>query len=188
MPRWPPNATRHPCGTNGDVYPVVNLTYLPSQSHILQLSLQQRQGISGVLGGAECRVLLGRRLFRDTGQPPAEACQGLSIALNYVLKVEVHLCRVVRPQQRTSLCRPFTSRPNGCWRYTASLTSTIASRRACRPLSPSRLASGSTRALTLIGMWMRDKDSDFYDLPFDRRSLAGIAVLTPPLRYPLSPT
>ena len=28
--------------------------------------------------------------------------------------------------------------------------------------------------LTLLGLWMRQKDSDFYDLPFDRHRLLGI--------------
>ena len=31
--------------------------------------------------------------------------------------------------------------------------------------------------LTLIGVWMRQKDGDFYDLPYDRRICFGMAVL-----------
>ena len=41
--------------------------------------------------------------------------------------------------------------------------------------------------LTLVGMWLRDKDSDFYDLPFDRRTLAGIAVLNATFKLPVKP-
>ena len=41
--------------------------------------------------------------------------------------------------------------------------------------------------LTLMGMWLRDKDSDFYDLPFDRRSWAGIAVLNATFMLPAKP-
>ena len=41
--------------------------------------------------------------------------------------------------------------------------------------------------LTLVGMWLRDKDSDFYDLPFDRRTLAGVAVLNATFKLPVKP-
>lgn len=42
---------------------------------------------------------------------------------------------------------------------------------------PFKVGSWLNSRLTLIGMWMRQKDSDFYDLPFDRHRLLGIAVL-----------
>ena len=41
--------------------------------------------------------------------------------------------------------------------------------------------------LTLIGVWQRDKDSDFYDLPFDRRIFMGMASLNSTFILPVKP-
>ena len=75
-----------------DVYPVLNVTYLPKPGHIL-----------GVLGGAGRRVLPGRGILRDTGQPAAEAHEGLSVGAELHPPVEVRLYLLVQPQQ--GLCR-----------------------------------------------------------------------------------
>ena len=41
--------------------------------------------------------------------------------------------------------------------------------------------------MTLIGVWQRDKDSDFYDLPFDRRIFMGMASLNSTFILPVKP-
>ena len=52
---------------------------------------------------------------------------------------------------------------------------------------PFKVGTWLDSRLTLTGMWLRDKDSDFYDLPFDRRTLAGIAVLNATFKLPVKP-
>ena len=67
-----------------DVYPVLN---------------QQRQELSVLLGSAGRRVLPGRRILRDTGQPAAEARERLPTFAELHLEVEVRFLFLVRPQQ-----------------------------------------------------------------------------------------
>ena len=124
-----------PVWNEWDVYPVLNLTYLSraepdvpacTGAHPATV-LQQRQELSVLLGSAERRVLPGRRILRDTGQPAAEARERLPAFAELHLEVEVRFLFLVRPQQGHVHADPLpvagevpsTSRRRSCWRYTS---------------------------------------------------------------------
>ena len=81
-------ATRRPCGMSG--MSIRAECDLPAQAGAHPATvLQQRQELSVLLGSAGRRVLPGRGILRDTGQPAAEARERLPTFAELHLEVEV---------------------------------------------------------------------------------------------------
>ena len=113
-----------------DVYPVLNVTYLPKPGHILQLSFSSDKSYPSYWEVQDAVSYLGGGYSEIQGNPLLKPEKDYQLSLSYILK--------------SKYVFSFWFRPNACWRYTAPSISTSGNRQACRLPSPSRRASGLT--------------------------------------------
>lgn len=167
---------RNPRYNRWDAYPAVNLQYVPSASHVLQISFDSEtrypdywamQNTVTYSGGSYCEI---------QGNPELRPQRAYSLSATYVAKSKyvVHLWGnltrdylaqqiYLSPDRLAEICRFM----NQDFQQQAGLMGQI-------PVQP---AKWWTARLTLIGVWMREKNSQYFDLPFDRAVAYGMATL-----------
>lgn len=153
--------------------PTLNLTYLPAEGHVLQL------GVSGSTSYPEYWAVQDFITYSNggydeiVGNPTLKPSHEYQASLTYVLKnkyvvtgwfsyTDDHFMQTLyqRPDELTETFRWV----NFDFQQQAGLMAAV----------PLRLGGWYSGNLTATGVWMRHKDSDFYDIPFDRSKLLGV--------------
>ncbi len=159
-----------------DVYPVLNLTYLPAPGHILQLSFDSDKSYPSYWAVQDAVSYLGGGYSEIQGNPLLKPAKEYGATLNYVLKSKYIFAAWFNHTKDRSVQTLYQSpdRLLEIYRYQNFDFEQQAGLQASVPFKAGRWLDSR---LTLIGLWLRQKDSDFYDLPFDRRRLLALAVL-----------
>ena len=153
--------------------PTLNLTYLPAEGHVLQL------GVSGSTSYPEYWAVQDFITYSNggydeiVGNPTLKPSHEYQANLTYVLKnkyvftgwfsyTDDHFMQTLyqRPDELTETFRWV----NFDFQQQAVLMAAV----------PLKLGGWYSGNLTATGVWMRHKDSDFYDIPFDRSKLLGV--------------
>ena len=153
--------------------PTLNLTYLPAEGHVLQL------GVSGSTSYPEYWAVQDFITYSNggydeiVGNPTLKPSHEYQANLTYVLKnkyvftgwfsyTDDHFMQTLyqRPDELTETFRWV----NFDFQQQAGLMAAV----------PLKLGGWYSGNLTATGVWMRHKDSDFYDIPFDRSKLLGV--------------
>ena len=169
-----------------DVYPVVNLTYMPSQSHILQLSFSSDKEYPTYWEVQNAVSYLGGGYSEIQGNPLLKPAKDYQVALQYILQSKYIFAFFFDHNKDKSMQTLYQS-PERLLEIYKSLNFDYRQQAVLQASVPFKAGKWLDSRLTLMGMWLRDKDSDFYDLPFDRRSWAGIAVLNATFTLPAVP-
>lgn len=159
-----------------DVYPVLNLTYLPADGHIFQLNFSSDKSYPGYWAVQDVVSYLGGGYSEIQGNPFLKPEIDYSASLTYILKSKYVFRAWFNHTKDRALQTLYQSSDEllELYRY---LNFDFEQQAGLQASVPFKAGSWLNSRLTLIGMWMRQKDSDFYDLPFDRHRLLGIAVL-----------
>ena len=153
--------------------PTMNLTYLPAEGHVLQL------GVSGSMSYPEYWAVQDFITYSNggydeiLGNPALKPSHEYQASLTYVLKnkyvvtgwfsyTDGHFMQTLY-QRKDELTETFRW-VNFDFQQQAGLMAAV----------PLRLGGWYSGNLTATGVWMRHKDSDFYDIPFDRSKLLGV--------------
>ena len=169
-----------------DVYPVLNLTYLPAQGHILQLGFNSDKEYPAYWTVQDAVSYLGGGYSEIQGNPLLKPSKYYQLSLNYILKSKYVFTFWFNHNKDMSLQLLYQS-PEKLLEIYKSLNLDFRQQAGVQASIPFKAGTWLDSRLTLMGMWIRDKDSDFYDLPFDRHNLTGLAVLNTTFTLPVKP-
>lgn len=159
-----------------DVYPVLNLTYLPADGHILQLNFSSDKSYPGYWAVQDVVSYLGGGYSEIQGNPLLKPAIDYTTSLSYILKSKyVFTTWFTHTKDRT--LQTLYQSPDELLELYKYQNFDFEQQAGLQASIPFKIGKWYNSRLTLIGLWMRQKDSDFYDLPFDRNRLLGIAML-----------
>ena len=177
---------RTPVWNEWDVYPVFNLTYQPAQGHILQLGFNSDKEYPAYWTVQDAVSYLGGGYSEIQGNPLLKPSKYYQLSLNYILKSKYVFTFWFNHNKDMSLQLLYQS-PEKLLEIYKSLNLDFRQQAGVQASIPFKAGTWLDSRLTLMGMWIRDKDSDFYDLPFDRHNLTGLAVLNTTFTLPVKP-
>ncbi len=158
-----------------DVYPAFSLTYMPSQSHVLQLSFGSDKSYPPYWAMQDMTEYMGGGYSEVQGNPSLKPSRSYNLQLAYVLRSKYmfvawfnragdHFTQTLyqSPERLAEIYRYV----NFDYQQQAGLQASV----------PFRAGKWLDSRVTLVGAYQRVKDSDFYDSPFDRRIAFGQAM------------
>ena len=156
--------------------PTLNLTYLPAEGHVLQLGVSSSTNYPEYWAVQDFITYSNGGYDQIVGNPELKPSHEYQANLTYVLKnkyvftgwfsyTDDHFMQTLyqRPDELTETFRWV----NFDFQQQAGLMATV----------PLKLGGWYSGNFTAMGIWMKHKDSDFYDIPFDRSKLLGIFSL-----------
>lgn len=156
-----------------DFYPVLNVSYVPHPGNVLQLAFNSNKRYPDFWAMQDATTYHGGRYEEIVGNPRLKPSKNYSTSLMYVLKgkymfrawfdhTKDHFTQTMyQSSQRFAEIDQFN---NFDFQQQAGLMSTV----------PLKVSWWMDARITFIGVWMREKDSDYYDCPFDRNIAYGM--------------
>ena len=156
--------------------PTLNLTYLPAEGHVLQLGVSSTTAYPEYWAVQDFITYSNGGYDEIVGNPALKPSHEYQASLTYVLKnkyvvtcwfsyTDDHFMQTLY-QRGDELTETFRW-VNLDFQQQAGLMAAV----------PLKLGGWYSGNLTATGVWMRHKDSDFYDIPFDRSKLLGVFSL-----------
>ena len=156
--------------------PTLNLTYLPAEGHVLQLGVSSTTAYPEYWAVQDFITYSNGGYDEIVGNPALKPSHEYQASLTYVLKnkyvvtgwfsyTDDHFMQTLY-QRGDELTETFRW-VNLDFQQQAGLMAAV----------PLKLGGWYSGNLTATGVWMRHKDSDFYDIPFDRSRLLGVFSL-----------
>ena len=156
--------------------PTLNLTYLPAEGHVLQLGVSSSTNYPEYWAVQDFITYSNGGYDQIVGNPELKPSHEYQANLTYVLKnkyvftgwfsyTDDHFMQTLyqRPDELTETFRWV----NFDFQQQAGLMAAV----------PLKLGGWYSGNFTAMGILMKHKDSDFYDIPFDRSKLLGIFSL-----------
>ena len=156
-------------------YPNLTAMYKPSASHIVQLSFSSDKRYPGYWAVQDAVSYLGGGYSEVQGNPLLKPSKDYDVRLVYVLKSKYIFSAWFSHTEdyATQTLYQSPERLVEIYRY---LNFDFQRQAGIQASVPFKVKKWLDSRLTLIGVWMREKDNDFYDMPFDRRICYGMAV------------
>lgn len=164
-----------------DFYPVLTLSYTPEPGRVWQLSLNSDKRYPDFWAMQDATSYHGGRYEEIVGNPQLKPSKAYSASLVHVLAGK-YVFRAWYNYTKDYFVQTMYQSPqrfaeidqynNFDFQEQAGLMSNV-------PLKASWWWNGR---LTLAGVWMREKDSDYYDCPFDRNIAYGMATASSTFR------
>ena len=156
--------------------PALNLTYLPAEGHVLQLGVSSTTAYPEYWAVQDFITYSNGGYDEIVGNPALKPSHEYQASLTYVLKNKYvvtgwfsytgdHFMQTLY-QRGDELTETFRW-VNFDFQQQAGLMAAV----------PLKLGGWYSGNLTATGVWMKHKDSDFYDIPFDRSRLLGVFSL-----------
>lgn len=167
---------RNPRYDRWDAYPAVNLQYVPTGNHILQISFGSEtrypdywamQNTVTYSGGSYCEI---------QGNPELRPQRAYALSATYVAKGR-YVVRLWGNLTRDYLAQQIYLAPDRLVEICRHMNQDFQQQAGLMGQIPVQPARWWTARLTLIGVWMREKNSGYFDLPFDRAVSYGMATL-----------
>ena len=156
--------------------PTLNLTCLPAEGHVLQFSVSGSTSYPEYWAVQDFITYSNGGYDEIVGNPALKPSHEYQASLTYVLKnkyvftgwfsyTDDHFMQTLyqRPDELTETFRWV----NLNFQQQAGLMAAV----------PLKLGGWYSGNITATGVWMRHKDSDFYDISFDRSKLLGVFSL-----------
>lgn len=175
---------RNPRYDRWDAYPTVNLQYVPSASHILQVSFGSEtdypdywamQNTVTYSGGSYCEI---------QGNPELRPQRAYSLAATYVAKSK-YVVRLWGSLTGDYLAQQIYLAPDRLVQICRFMNEDLQQQAGLMAQLPFQLTRWWDVRATLVGVWMREKNSRYFDLPFDRA--ISYAMVTLDQTFTLSP-
>ena len=157
------------------VYPTLNVTWIPTGGHIVMLGLSSDKGYPNYWT-LQSTTTHSSVYTETVGNPSLRPKKEFQAALSYILKSKYMFtayfshCKdyfiQLLYQNLDRLVQTYRTM-NEDFRQQAAIQTTI----------PISVGNWWKANIGIIGIWQRDKDSDFYDIPFDRDIFSGMALM-----------
>lgn len=164
-----------PVWNEWDWYPNLTATYKPSASHLVQLSFSSDKRYPDYWAVQDAVSYLGGGYSEVQGNPLLKPSKDYNLTLIYMLKSKYTFAAWFSHTEDyfTQTLYQSPERLVEIYRY---LNFNFQRQAGIQASVPFKIKKWLDSRLTLMGVWMREKDADFYDMPFDRRIAYGMAV------------
>ena len=164
-----------PAWDEWDWYPNLTATYKPSASHLVQLSFSSDKRYPGYWAVQDAVSYLGGGYSEVQGNPLLKPSKDYNLTLIYMLKSKYTFAAWFSHTEDyfTQTLYQSPERLVEIYRY---LNFNFQRQAGIQASVPFKIKKWLDSRLTLMGVWTREKDTDFYDMPFDRRICYGMAV------------
>lgn len=165
-----------PVWNQWDWYPTVNLNYMPAPGHILQLALSSDKHYPDYWAVQDAVSYIGGGYSEIHGNPLLKPAQSYEFQMNYILKSKYIFSTWFSHTKDYSVQTLYQSsqRLVEIYKY---LNFDYRQQFGIQVSVPFKVKNWLNSRLTFIGIWHREKDSDFWDIPFDRKQCYGIAQM-----------
>ncbi|HIW44805.1 MAG TPA: outer membrane beta-barrel family protein [Candidatus Prevotella stercoripullorum] len=156
--------------------PTLNLTYLPAEGHVLQLGVSSTTAYPEYWAVQDFITYSNGGYDEIVGNPALKPSHEYQASLTYVLKNKYVVTGwfsytddnfIQTLYQRGDELTETFRWVNFDFQQQAGLMAAV----------PLKLGGWYSGNFTATGVWMKHKDSDFYDIPFDRSKLLGVFSL-----------
>lgn len=159
-----------------DWYPVVNLNYVPASGHILQFSLSSDKEYPDYWAVQDAVSYIGGGYSEVHGNPSLKPAQSYELQLNYVLKNK-YIFAVWFSHVKDYLTQTLYQSPVRLVEIYKSFNFDYQQKVGIQASAPFKIKNWLNSRLTLVGIRQREKDRDFWNLPFDRKQCYFIAQM-----------
>lgn len=166
-----------PVWNQWDWYPTVNVNYMPAPGHILQLGLSSDKSYPDYWAVQDAISYLGGEYSEIHGNPLLKPAQEYQVKMTYILKGKYVFSTWFSHTKDYSsqLLYQSSQRLVEIYKYMNFDYKQLAGIQASVPF---KIKNWLNSRLSLIGVWLHEKDGDFWDIPFDRSKCYGIAQMT----------
>lgn len=157
-------------------YPTFSLTWKPAEGHYLQLGLSTDRRYPDYWTMTNFTTYSHGGYNEVTGNPSLRPSTSYKLQAVYVLRGKYQFVAWFKQTDDYFTQTPY-QRPD---RLTVSykyLNFDLQQQGGVQASAPFKVGRWLSSRLALIGVWMRDKNSAFYDIPFDRSVAYGMASM-----------
>ena len=159
-----------------DWYPTVNLTYIPAAGHVLQLALSSDKDYPDYWALQDNISYIGGGYSEIHGNPLLKPSQNYGFKMTYILKSKYIFSAWFNHTKdyETQTLYQSSKRLVEIYKYLIFDYQQQAGLQASMPFTIKKWLNSR---ITLMGIWHHEKDSDFWDIPFNRKRVYGIAQM-----------
>lgn len=165
-----------PVWNQWDWYPNINLNYTPAPGHIFQLSLSSDKEYPSYWAVQDVISYVGGSYSEVHGNPLLKPAQDYQLQMTYILNGKYIFSTWFNHTKDYSVQTLYQSSERLVEIY-KELNFDYQQKAGLQISIPFHIKNWLNSRLTLIGLWHREKDGDFWDIPFDRKRCYGIAQM-----------
>ena len=158
------------------LYPTVNLTYLPSAGNMLQLGLSSDHKYPDYWSMTNFSTYSNGGYNEITGNPYLKPSNEYQLQLVCVMKDKYQFVAWFSHKQDYFVQTPYQRHDRLTVSYQYQNLD-FQQQAGAQTVLPFKLGSWLDSRMELTGLWMREKDAHFYDIPYDRHIMIGLATL-----------
>ena len=166
-----------PVWNRWDWYPVLNLNYMPAPGHILQFSLSSEKEYPAYWATQDAVSYLGGGYSELHGNPLLKPAQEYGARMTYILKGKYIFGAWFAHTKDYSTQLLYQSSQRLVEIY-KEMNFDYHQQAGIQVSVPFKVKNWLNSRLTLIGVWQHEKNSHFWDVPFNRKQCYGIARMT----------
>ena len=157
------------------VYPTLNLTWLPAAGHIIQLGLSSDKGYPDYWS-LQSTTTHSNAYTEIVGNPSLSPRKQYQAALSYMLKSK-YVFTAYFSHTKDYFIQLLYQNPDRLVQTYRALNEDFMQQAGIQATIPFAVGDWWNAQTRFIGAWQREKDSDFYDIPFDRNIFFGMFMM-----------
>ena len=157
------------------VYPTLNLTWLPAAGHIVQLGLSSDKGYPDYWS-LQSTTTHSNAYTEIVGNPSLRPKKEYQAALSYILKSK-YVFTAYFSHTKDYFIQLLYQNPDRLVQTYRALNEDFMQQAGIQATIPFAVGDWWNAQTRFIGAWQREKDSDFYDIPFDRNIFFGMVIM-----------
>ena len=165
-----------PVWNEWNFYPTLNLNYVPSAGNIWQLSFSSDKNYPDYWATQDAISYLGGGYSEIHGNPFLKPDIDYQAQLTYVLKSK-YMFTTWYSQTKDYSTQTLYQSPDRLLEIYKYLNFDKKQQIGLQTVIPFKVKEWLSSRITLIGVYDRQKDSDFWDIPFDRKICYGMALM-----------
>lgn len=167
---------KSPVWNQWDWYPTVNLTYMPTPGHVWQLALSSDKDYPDYWAVQDNISYIGGGYSEIHGNPLLKSAQDYGLKMTYVLKSK-YIFSAWFDHTKDYSTQTLYQSPERLVELYKYLNFDYQQQAGLQVSVPFTIKKWLSSRITLMGIWHHEKDGDFWDLPFNRKRVYGIAQM-----------
>lgn len=157
------------------VYPTLNVTWIPTGGHIVMLGLSSDKGYPNYWT-LQSTTTHSSVYTETVGNPSLRPKKEYQAALSYILKSK-YMFTAYFSHCKDYFIQLLYQNPDRLVQTYRTMNEDFRQQATIQTTIPISVGNWWKANIGIIGIWQRDKDSDFYDIPFDRDIFSGMALM-----------
>ena len=157
------------------LYPTLNVTWLPAGGHIVMLGLSSDKGYPNYWT-LQSTTTHSSVYTETVGNPSLRPKKEYQAALSYIMKSK-YLFTAYFNHCKDYFIQLLYQNPDRLVQTYRTMNEDFRQQAVIQTTIPISGGNWWNAKIGIIGIWQRDKDSDFYDIPFDRDIFYGMALM-----------